>query len=56
MPVATHADALEFTLGDAVFGSLAVPSRGCSQFAIWALELAPGCPVTLTAWIARRSW
>lgn len=42
MPVATLADAPEFTLGDAVFRSLAVPSRGSTQYAIWALELAPG--------------
>jgi len=42
MPVATLSDAPEFALGDAVFRSLAVPSRGSTQFAIWALELAPG--------------
>ncbi|MDQ4037396.1 MAG: cupin domain-containing protein [Actinomycetota bacterium] len=42
MPLATLSEAPEFTLGDAVFRSLAVPSRGFTQFAIWALELAPG--------------
>ena len=42
MPVATLSEAPEFVLGDAVFRSLAVPSRGSTQFAIWALELAPG--------------
>lgn len=42
MPVATLSDAPEFALGGAVFRSLAVPSRGSTRFAIWALELAPG--------------
>ncbi len=42
MPVATLSEAPEFALGDAVFRSLAVPSRGSTRFAIWALELAPG--------------
>ncbi|MBA3294717.1 MAG: cupin domain-containing protein [Geodermatophilaceae bacterium] len=42
MPVATLSEAPEFVLGDAVFRALAVPSRGSTQFAIWALELAPG--------------
>ncbi len=42
MPVATLSEAPEFVLGDATFRSLAVPSRGSAQFAIWALELAPG--------------
>jgi mannose-6-phosphate isomerase-like protein (cupin superfamily) len=42
MPVASLSEAPEFALGDAVFRSLAVPSRGSTQFAIWALELAPG--------------
>jgi len=42
MPVATLSEAPEFAFGDAVFRSLAVPSRGSTQFAVWALELAPG--------------
>lgn len=42
MPVATLSEAPEFVFGDATFRSLAVPSRGSTQFAIWALELAPG--------------
>jgi len=42
MPVATLADAPEFTFGGAVFRSLAVPSRGSNALAIWALELVPG--------------
>lgn len=42
MPVATLSDAPEFALGDAVFRSLAVPSRGSTELAVWALELAPG--------------
>lgn len=42
MPVAKLSDAPVFVFGDAVFRSLAVPSRGSTQFAIWALELAPG--------------
>jgi len=42
MPVATLSEAPEFAFGDAVFRSLAVPSRGSTEFAIWALELAPG--------------
>jgi len=42
MPVATLSEAPEFVLGDAVFRSLAVPSRGSTQLAVWALELAPG--------------
>ncbi|MDQ3576043.1 MAG: cupin domain-containing protein [Actinomycetota bacterium] len=42
MPVATLSGAPEFAFGDAVFRSLAVPSRGSTRFAIWALELAPG--------------
>lgn len=42
MPVATLSEAPEFVLGDATFRSLAVPSRGSTQYAVWALELAPG--------------
>ncbi|MBA3798295.1 MAG: cupin domain-containing protein [Actinomycetota bacterium] len=42
MPVATLAEAPEFTLGDAVFRPLAVPSRGSTELAVWALDLAPG--------------
>jgi len=42
VPVATLSEAPEFALGDAIFRPLAVPSRGSTQFAIWALELAPG--------------
>lgn len=42
MPVATLADAPEFALGDAVFRPLAVPSRGSTELAVWALDLAVG--------------
>lgn len=42
MPVATLSDAPEFTLGDALFRLLAVPSRGSSELTVWALDLAPG--------------
>lgn len=42
MPVATLSAAPEFALGGAVFRSLAVPSRGSTELAVWALELAPG--------------
>ena len=41
-PVATLSGAPEFAFGEVVFRSLAVPSRGSTRFAIWALELAPG--------------
>lgn len=42
MTVATLSDAPEYALGDAVFRSLAVPSRGSTELAVWALDLAPG--------------
>lgn len=42
MPVATLSGAPEFALDDAVFRPLAVPSRGSTELAVWALELAPG--------------
>ena len=42
MAVATLSDAPEYALGDAVFRSLAVPSRGSTELAVWALDLAPG--------------
>ncbi|MBA3277863.1 MAG: hypothetical protein H0U22_03940 [Geodermatophilaceae bacterium] len=56
MPVATLSGAPEFAFGEVVFRSLAVPSRGSTRFAIWALELAPGMSGDGTAWIAKRYW
>jgi len=41
MPLSTIADAPEFTNHGFTFRPLAVPSRGSSQLAIWALEIAP---------------
>lgn len=42
MPLATLADAPTFARGGFTFRSLAVPSRGSSELAVWALEVAPG--------------
>lgn len=42
MTLATLSEAPEFALGNAVFRSLAVPSRGSTELAVWALNLAPG--------------
>jgi len=42
VPVATLSEAPEFALGDAVFRPLAVPSRGSTELAVWALDLAVG--------------
>jgi quercetin dioxygenase-like cupin family protein len=42
MPLSTHADAPQFTRDGFTFRPLAVPSRGSSELAIWALDLEPG--------------
>jgi len=42
MPHATFADAPTFARGGFTFRPLAVPSRGSSELAVWALEVAPG--------------
>ena len=42
MPLATLADAPTFSRGEFTFRPLAVPSRGSSELAVWALEVAPG--------------
>jgi mannose-6-phosphate isomerase-like protein (cupin superfamily) len=41
-PLATIADAKEFARDGFTFRPLAVPSRGSTELAIWALEIAPG--------------
>ncbi|MDW5596641.1 cupin domain-containing protein [Conexibacter stalactiti] len=42
MPLATLADAPTFAREGFTFRSLAVPSRGSAELAVWALEAAPG--------------
>ncbi|NUR58873.1 MAG: cupin domain-containing protein [Catenulispora sp.] len=42
MPLTTLADAPTFELEGFTFRPLAVPSRGSTELAIWALELVPG--------------
>jgi quercetin dioxygenase-like cupin family protein len=42
LPLATLADAPRFTRDGFTFRSLAVPSRGSTELAVWALEAAPG--------------
>lgn len=42
MPLATLADAPTFSREAFTFRPLAVPSRGSSELAVWALEVAPG--------------
>ncbi|MYU55422.1 MULTISPECIES: cupin domain-containing protein [Streptomyces] len=42
MPLSTLADAPVFARDGFTFRPLAVPSRGSSELAVWALEIAPG--------------
>lgn len=39
MPLATAADAPVFEVGSLVFRSLAVPSRGSSEIALWTVDV-----------------
>ena len=41
MPIATLADAPEFSLGDLRIRSLAVPSRGSRELSSWQVDLPP---------------
>jgi len=42
MPLATLADAPRFARDGFTFRPLAVPSRGSTELAVWALDLEPG--------------
>ena len=42
MPLSTLADAPRFARDGFTFRPLAVPSRGSTELAVWALELEPG--------------
>ncbi|MEU3271313.1 cupin domain-containing protein [Saccharomonospora sp. NPDC006951] len=42
MTLATYADAPVFSNAGFVFRSLAVPSRGSAELAVWSLEAGPG--------------
>ncbi|MDH6577700.1 cupin domain-containing protein [Kitasatospora sp. MAP5-34] len=42
MPLSTLADAKVFARDGFTFRPLAVPSRGSTELALWALEIAPG--------------
>lgn len=46
MPVLTKSDAATHDLPGTLFTSLATPSRGTSETAVWQVEIAPGTPST----------
>jgi mannose-6-phosphate isomerase-like protein (cupin superfamily) len=46
MTVLTAPDGPTHDLGGTRFTSLATPSRGCSETAVWVVEIDPGVPAT----------
>jgi len=46
MPVLTAPAAPTHDLGGTRFTSLATPSRGCTDTAVWQVEILPGTPAT----------